>query len=335
AQYRIPALRETLKAFEYLALFALVALADRADPDERPLRLALAGSLGVVALVALAQAIAGAPSVTLLLGHPIARIAGPLEGPNQLAGYLGIALPLVLALALARGALPLEIAALALGAAALLLTLSRAGIVSTLIGLSLVALLCGRTRRSPATFALLAGLVAGAFANGLRAVLATGDLRALLALALYAGSASDPAQTGAVGHRGELWHAALVLWRRSPLLGIGAGNYERELGSVGLHGIRTHANSLYLQALAEGGIVLLVATLATVIAPIVAFARGPLREPLILGALGASVVLALHQTVDLLVFYPKVGELWWIALALGAARADALRSPAPSRAATS
>ncbi|MGH7729098.1 MAG: hypothetical protein ACREM2_09955, partial [Vulcanimicrobiaceae bacterium] len=67
AQYRIPALRETLKAFEYLALFALVALADRADPDERPLRLALAGSLGVVALVALAQAIAGAPSVTLLL----------------------------------------------------------------------------------------------------------------------------------------------------------------------------------------------------------------------------------------------------------------------------
>jgi hypothetical protein len=28
--------------------------------------------------------------------------------------------------------------------------------------------------------------------------------------------------------------------------------------------------------------------------------------------------LALHQIVDLLIFYPKIGGMWWILLALGA-----------------
>jgi len=35
------------------------------------------------------------------------------------------------------------------------------------------------------------------------------------------------------------------------------------------------------------------------------------------------VALALHQIGDYLIFYPKVGEWWWIALALGAAELSA------------
>jgi hypothetical protein len=38
-----------------------------------------------------------------------------------------------------------------------------------------------------------------------------------------------------------------------------------------------------------------------------------------LGALAASVALALHQVVDYLVFYPKVGGAWWLLLGIAAA----------------
>jgi hypothetical protein len=42
-------------------------------------------------------------------------------------------------------------------------------------------------------------------------------------------------------------------------------------------------------------------------------------------ALAASIGFAIHQVFDLLVFFPKVGELWWILIALAAARTDAAR----------
>jgi O-antigen ligase len=94
--------------------------------------------------------------------------------------------------------------------------------------------------------------------------------------------------------------------------------------------LRTHANSLYLQSLAEGGVITLTATLALVAVSIASFVRAP-REPLIVAALAASIGFAIHQFFDLLVFFPKVGELWWILLALAAARTDAARhAPTPS-----
>ncbi|GAC1313241.1 MAG: hypothetical protein NVSMB21_24360 [Vulcanimicrobiaceae bacterium] len=76
--------------------------------------------------------------------------------------------------------------------------------------------------------------------------------------------------------------------------------------------------------------VVFLACFALVAVSIGAFARGPYDDPYVLGALGASVGFALHQAGDLLVYYPKVGELWWILLALAAARRDARRARAPA-----
>jgi O-antigen ligase len=164
----------------------------------------------------------------------------------------------------------------------------------------------------------------------LRSVAAGVALGALLLLSVgydlawrFAAPFAEAEAPGAVGRRSQLWGAAWALWKTHPWLGIGAGNFELELKVAGVTGVRTHANSLYLQALAEGGVPLFAATLLTVYASLRTFARGPLREPLVLGALAASIGLALHQIVDLLVFYPKVGEFWWIVLALGAARRSA------------
>lgn len=141
-------------------------------------------------------------------------------------------------------------------------------------------------------------------------------IRASLQASLYAGG---------VGNRAELWHAAWRMWRDRPILGIGAGNFEFALPIYGVSGVRTHANSWYLQSLAEGGVVLFAATLA-LLAAIFASVTGkdPLRRwrngsPWILAAFAASLALVFHQTVDYLVFYPKVAGAWWLLIGISAA----------------
>jgi O-antigen ligase len=312
AEHAVPAVRETLKAFQYIVLFATVVVAWRLEPDELPVRMAFAVTLGAVAIAALSQEVLGAPSGFWFFNHPIPRIAGPLEGPNQLAGYLGLMLPVVTAFALLRRPSGAELAVLGAGAMTLVLTLSRSGVVAALFALALVFLLAPSPRRRVALLSLLGGAAAGF------AVLVLYGSTSLLA---RFSSFAEVERSGGVGTRAQLWHAAFALWQQHPLFGIGAGNFELEIGKVGPAGIRTHANSLYLQALVEGGIPLLIATLATVAASIAAFVRAPLREPLVLGALAASAGLAVHQIFDFLVFYPKVGGMWWIVLGLGVARA--------------
>lgn len=335
AAHPAAAVRETGKSIEYLLIFATVAIAARTDPDDTPVRFAFAATSLVVSVLSILEVVTGAPSGFWMREHAIPRVAGPLEGPNQLSAYLSITLCVVAAFAIARKPLAAERFALPLGCAALALTISRAGVTTALVGLAVVALVTrGRsTRFVPA--AVLAGIGAGVVLLAAWGV-ALADRGGAFALLGRFSTFGDTLHGGGVGTRGELWSAALALWQDHPFFGIGAGNFERELGRVGLPDVRTHANSLYLQALVEGGIPLLLATVASAFAPIVRFARGPFDRPFVVAALGASVALALHQIVDLLVFYTKVGDAWWILLALGAARADAARverASAPARAA--
>jgi O-antigen ligase len=324
AAYRGPALRETLKAVEYVLLFATAVVAASGDPDRRPVRAAFVVALGLVSILAIVQEWIGAPSGLWFHGYAIPRIAGPLEGPNQLAGFLGIALSIVCAYAVGRSAAAYELVALGLGALALVLTISRTGIVTAAIAFVIIFAVGAAASRRPALIALGSGLFAGVAILGLIGFTELHGFLGFDVLSHFA-SVAEAEAPGTVGDRSELWRAAFLLWREHPIFGIGAGNFELELGLAGYPHLKTHANSLYLQSLVEGGIPLLLATLALVVASIVRFARGPFSEPLVVGALAASVGFALHQIFDLLVFYPKVGELWWIVLALGAERFDAKR----------
>ncbi len=315
AAHRDPAIRETLKVVEYAGIFIAAFLAYRLDPDDAPLIAATAVAAIVVALSALAQEVVGAPSGLYIGPAIVPRIAGVLEGPNQLSAYGEIAAATLGAWALVRRTALLD-AALALIVCADVLSFSRAGLFALAVVATVLAIAGGKAASRALRPALL-GLVAGIAGAGWWIVYAhtPGVLRVTLEPSLYAGG---------VGNRSELWSAAWRMWRDRPLLGAGAGNFELELPRYGVFGVRTHANSWYLQSLAEGGIVLFGATLALVGAIGASFGTRSLTQlressPWIVAALAATIALALHQLVDLLVFYPKVGGAWWLLVGVAAA----------------
>ncbi len=321
AVYRGPVVREALKVVQYAAIFVAAFLCYALDREDAPLRGAVAIAAIAVSLSALAQEVLGAPSGLFIGPAIVPRIAGLLEGPNQLSAYCEIAVATLGAWALVRRTLLLDVA-LGLTVLADTLTFSRAGWVALAVVAAILAAAGGRrawNALKPGAAGLVAG-IAGAVGWGIYAH-TPGVLRASLEPSLYAGG---------VGNRDELWRAAWQMWLAHPILGVGAGNFELLLPAYGLFGVRTHANSWYLQSLAEGGILLLAATILLLAAILTGFARGGLRRlrdasPWSLAAFAATIALALHQSVDYLVFYPKVGGAWWLLIGTAAAALAAAR----------
>ncbi len=315
-----PAVRETLKFAEYGIVLAAAYLCFRIDPDDAAIVSAFAVAAIAVALTALVQEFTGAPSGLYVGDVIVPRIAGALEGPNQLAGYFQVAIAALGAWTLVRRS-TLTDAALALATCADVLTFSRAGI----IGLATVGVILVVAGGRPALRALrpaYLGLIAGLAVVGWWAYYArTADVLRV--------SLEESAYAGGVGDRRELWGAAWRMWRSHPWFGVGAGNYELELPAYGVIGVRTHANSWFLQSLAEGGIALFLATVALVAAILSAFARRARDgSPWVLAALAAGIALTLHQIADYLVFYPKVGAAWFVLVGVAAAAANQARVPA-------
>lgn len=310
AQHHAAAARETLKQLYYVLIFAAVYVCYRADTERRFAVGAIASATILVSLLALSQEVIGAPSAFVVAGHQLPRIAGALEGPNQLAGFLEIAVPLLFA-ALAWEASALTQSALFLGLFADVLTFSRGGLFGCGLALVIVVIAYrGKWQRPVAT--AIAGVVAGTFIASV-----WGWLAHVSSISRF-WNFSEANYAGGVGKRSLLWQAAIRMWRANPLLGVGAGNFELELPQYGLQGIRTHANSLYLQALAEGGIALFAATVALFVAAVRVLVSRIAASPIATAALSATIALAVHQIADDVFFYPKVGGFWWAVVALGA-----------------
>jgi O-antigen ligase len=315
AQHAGPVVREAFKDGEYLLLFLGAVAAFATDPDDRPFWRMLEAAVALVSFSALAEYLIGAHSGILLHGASFPRIAGALEGPNQLAGYLDVAIPVLVARALVHRDRIL-VAVIGLAALTDLLTLSRSGIVGVAAGVFVVLLVL-----RPFTGAALR------FAAGAALVVVLGVTLALR-LGVPAGYFTlDQAPQAAdhLANRSQLWHAAIALWETSPLVGVGAGNYELDLGQVGLAGVRTHANSLYLQSLAEEGVAGVIATVSLLVVTIVTLARSGVRRPLVVGALGATVALGCHQVFDDLFFFPKVATAYWLVVGVAVAEIAARR----------
>ncbi len=285
------------------------------DPDESLVRWAIVITTAAVVALAIPEIFVGAGSGIIIARTEVPRIAGPLEGPNQLAAYLGLSLPVILAYTLKRGRRWLEIFTISAGIVATFLSFSRGGTVSLLLALFVVAFLCSQSKATKTIFAAAAILLIGASAAGWRLI--AGGI-GLVTTAPH----HHVEIRGGLGTRRDLWATAIHLWQAHPVWGIGAGNYELEVGKFLRAPIKTHANSFYLQSLVEGGLPLLAATLTLIYVSIAAF-LGRARTPLTIAALAASIALSLHFVLDLLVFYPKVGMQWMILL--GLATADLVR----------
>lgn len=321
ASFPGPAARETLKWIEYAIIFGVCAVAFFEDPDELLIRWSVLVVTAAVIALSIPEIVLGAHSGLIISRTEVPRIAGPLEGPNQLAAYLGLMLPLLLAYTLMQGRRWPEIFVIAGGVMATCMTFSRGGLVALALALLLAAFLCSRS--SAARIAFGAAALAVLASAGVAWRLVAGGIGLVTSAPHHRVEIH-----GGLGTRRDLWRAAIQLWRAHPVWGIGAGNYEFEVGKLLRAPIRTHANSLYLQSLVEGGIALLAATLFLIYSSIAAFARRA-QTPLTVAALSASVALAVHFILDLLVFYPKVGGQWMILLGLAAAGA-ARRSRQPA-----
>ena len=315
AQHLGAVVREAFKQSEYVLLFVGAVGAFATDPDDRPFWRTLEAAVVLVSCSALAEYLFGAHSGLFVHGESVPRIAGALEGPNQLAGYLDVAIPVLVARALVHRDRWL-VFVVVLAALTDLLTISRSGIFGVALGVVVVLLMLrpfrGVALRFAAVFAVVVLLGA---AVALRAGVPSG----------YFSLDQAPQSGDHLANRSQLWHAAVELWQTSPIVGVGAGNYELDLGEVGLNGVRTHANSIYLQNLAETGVVGFVTTVALFAVSIVTLARSGVRRPLVVGALGATVALASHQVFDDLFFFPKVASAYWLVVGVAVAEVAARR----------
>jgi O-antigen ligase/polysaccharide polymerase Wzy-like membrane protein len=139
--------------------------------------------------------------------------------------------------------------------------------------------------------------------------------------------------------RRELWTAALRMFAEHPLLGVGPDNFRHVSGTylgLAVWDDRVHANDLYLEMLADLGIVG-AAALAILLAPAVVggvrLVRDPPAGPLALLGLGlAASLLAffLHGLLDYFLEFTPVYLLFWLIVGLLLAAQSLRRDSSPA-----
>jgi O-antigen ligase len=129
------------------------------------------------------------------------------------------------------------------------------------------------------------------------AIAAVAGVGALEACLLGLTTFTEP---GVLAARGDYWHVAWHVARQHPLVGTGAGTYDLAwgaFGELGRWGSVLDAHSLYLETLAELGVVglVLVAGLAV---PVFAAASRSALSATETAALGGAVTFLVHAGLD-------------------------------------
>jgi putative inorganic carbon (HCO3(-)) transporter len=229
----------------------------------------------------------------------VGRIQGSFGHPNAYGSFLALLMPLAGALALTRGAgRSLRVLggfALALAIPAVALSYSRGAIGAVVIG-TLVWLALARPRAALLIAAVVAVLAA--------------TLAPAVVTQRFESSSSD------VPLRHDIWNAAIDIYAQHPIVGAGLTNFSRAYESLPavvpggsqrrlLHETQVlvppHAQNLYLNLLAEQGILGLAAFLvfaAALLAVLIAATRSrlPGTRPLAIG-IGAGVLGFLLQSM--------------------------------------
>jgi O-antigen ligase len=355
----VEALAEVVKWAEVLATVWLIG----GTLTARQSRWVVAGLLvggGLQALLGIVQFVFQiGPPAFVLLGR-FMRASGSFSQPNPFAGYLGLTLPAAVSLTLGswpvlgdRRAVGFQrwLSPIFYGAAAgliglgILVSWSRGAWFGAIIGLGIVVVLRSRKALILSGLAILVVSI-GLLLGGIRPELAPAPIVQRLAdLPAYFGAGdvlNQPVtdENFAVVERVAHWVAALRMWERSPWLGVGPGNYAAAYLAVRIppwDDPLGHAHNIYLNVLAETGLVGLAAYLLLWTGVIVWVWRGWRRSrrdswnaALFLGILGILGHLTVHNIFDNL--YVQ-GIYLHLALWLGAAAAAQGESAAESAAA--
>ena len=244
----------------------------------------------------------------LVNGSLVVRAQGSFGHPNQFGGYLALLIPLAVAVTLSRaysrGLRWLAATALVFALPALVFSFSRGALVALVLG-GLIWLGIVRPRT-----AIVAAVVTGVVFS----VAAPSTLRARL----------DPqASRGDIPLRADIWRAAVEIYGRHPLIGVGLNNFSEayaRLPSTIAGGsqrrllenqdlvVPPHAQNLYLNILAEEGIVGLGAfALFAMASLLVAYRASRLRHDGAGRAVGLAIGvglmgLAVHSMLEVTLF---------------------------------
>lgn len=127
--------------------------------------------------------------------------------------------------------------------------------------------------------------------------------------------------------RFDLWRAGLAMWLEHPLLGIGPDNFRYLYGaylSLQNYDDRIHANSLYVETLADLGItgvlalIALIATLARTTRHAWRATSDPPTRLLLLGLLAAVATFFAHGVVDYFFEFTPTMILFWLCAGMSA-----------------
>lgn len=269
------------------------------------------------------------PEWFILMGR-FMRASGSFRQPNPYAGYLGLILPVAVSLALwawaalwrgRRDGDRLRLSLVAVGTsgialllgAGLLASWSRGGWMGAAAGVATVLAL--RSRKSFAAALIgatvvLAALLAGSFGStGLPEPVAARvqDIPAYFGMTdVLSQPVTD--ENFSVIERLAHWVAALRMWEEAPWLGVGPGNYAIAYPDVRLprwEDALGHAHNVYLNVLAESGLIGFVGymalwggTLGWVFRRRARTERPSWHDALTLGVAGVIVHLSVHNLVD-------------------------------------
>jgi O-antigen ligase len=287
----------------------------------RPLVAGLLGGAGVIAALAIFQAIANVNTVQV---EGVRRALGLYPSPNQLALYLGYALPFALSFAVWMpmrrkwfGALT---ALLGVGVA---LTFSVGGWLGSGVSVLVLAALLGRR-----TLALTAAI--GVVVGGISVLVAA---RVGVERILSGTTAT---------FRLQIWTAALAMVRDHPLLGIGLDNF---LYAYQLHYMLpeawaepniSHPHNWIMQFWLELGIlgllalVGLLARFGSLVARGLEEYPGGVERALLAGALASMAGVLVHGFLDNSYFLVDLAILYWWQVAIAAAATSSVGRPPSS-----
>lgn len=236
-------------------------------------------------------------------GDVVGRVQGSFGHPNQYGGFLAVLVPLAVAVAVTSrfgtGRRWLAGAALAAAVPAITFTYARGAIVALVFG-SL----------------LWIGILRPKLAIGIAVVVAVAATT-LAPAALK--ERFDPEQSsGDITLRADIWSAAVDIYSREPLLGVGLNNFgeayrtlpttlpsssQRRLLHQSQVLVPPHAQNLYLNILAEEGIVGFAAFVFFAFAAVAVCFRGariadPITRAVSLGVGAGLMTLAVHSLLE-------------------------------------